>query len=115
MWDGYQPQYGRIRPSRSEETQENHADYKKLCKAFSYLRDNKDCYFILTNQDATYPTAGSLWPGSGAMSYPLVYASKREPTVIGKPNKTMMDAIIAESITFAHPCFELTGSLQTPL
>ncbi|CAD6574152.1 MAG: hypothetical protein TREMPRED_001027 [Tremellales sp. Tagirdzhanova-0007] len=56
----------------------------------------EDCHFILTNQDATYPTAGTLWPGSGAMSSPLVYASKREPTVIGKPNKTMMDAIIAE-------------------
>lgn len=30
------------------------------------------------------------------MSYPLVFASKRTPTIIGKPNKTMMDAIIAE-------------------
>lgn len=32
------------------------------------------------------------------MSAPLVYASQRVPTVIGKPNKTMMDAIIAESV-----------------
>jgi 4-nitrophenyl phosphatase len=31
-------------------------DYKKLCKAFSYLRDNEGCEFILTNQDPTYPT-----------------------------------------------------------
>ena len=30
------------------------------------------------------------------MSAPLVYASKMTPTVIGKPNKPMMDAIIAE-------------------
>jgi 4-nitrophenyl phosphatase len=35
-------------------------------------------------------------PGSGAMSAPLVFASKKTPTIIGKPNKIMMDAIIAE-------------------
>jgi 4-nitrophenyl phosphatase len=37
-------------------------------------------------------------PGSGSMSYPIVYAleGKKAPTVIGKPNTTMMDAIIAE-------------------
>ena len=36
--------------------------------------------------------------GSGSMSYPIVYAleGKKSPTVIGKPNTTMMDAIIAE-------------------
>ncbi len=32
------------------------------------------------------------------MSAPLVFASKRPPVVIGKPNATMMDAIIAESV-----------------
>jgi 4-nitrophenyl phosphatase len=32
------------------------------------------------------------------MSAPLVFATKRTPTVIGKPNKTMMDAIIAEYV-----------------
>jgi ribonucleotide monophosphatase NagD (HAD superfamily) len=36
--------------------------------------------------------------GSGSMSAPLVFAleGKKAPTVIGKPNTTMMDAIIAE-------------------
>lgn len=40
--------------------------------------------------------------GSGSMSYPIVYAleGKKPPTVIGKPNTTMMDAIIAEYV----PC-----------
>lgn len=34
------------------------------------------------------------------MSYPIVYAleGKISPTVIGKPNTTMMDAIIAEYV-----------------
>lgn len=73
-------------------------NYKKLCKAYSYLRDDPNVHFLLTNQDKTFPTHGTTFPGSGAISYPLVYAlsGKREPTVIGKPNKPMMDAIIAE-------------------
>ena len=32
-------------------------DYKKLAKAFTYLRDNEGCLFLLTNQDPTYPTS----------------------------------------------------------
>jgi len=43
------------------------------------------------------------------MSAPLVFAleGKKAPTVIGKPNTTMMDAIIAE---YVHPaCGPLTS------
>ncbi|KAI9637914.1 HAD-like domain-containing protein [Dioszegia hungarica] len=71
-------------------------NYKKYSKAYTYLKDNEGCHFLLTNQDATFPTNGTTYPGSGAMSAPLVFASKRTPTIIGKPNKIMMDAIIAE-------------------
>lgn len=55
-------------------------------------------YFLLTNQDKVFPTNGTTYPGSGALSAPLVFSlqGQREPTVIGKPNKPMMDAIIAE-------------------
>lgn len=38
-------------------------DYKKYCKAFTYLHNNPDCLFLLTNQDATFPTSGTLYPG----------------------------------------------------
>lgn len=55
-------------------------------------------HFLLTNQDKVFPTGGTTYIGSGAISSPLVFAlqGQREPTVIGKPNKPMMDAIIAE-------------------
>lgn len=33
------------------------SDYKKLAKAFTYLRENEGCQFLLTNQDPTYPTS----------------------------------------------------------
>ena len=70
-------------------------DYKKYSKAYSYLTKNPGCHFILTNTDATFPSGGEFYPGSGAMSAPLVYSTKMTPTVIGKPNKHMMDAILA--------------------
>lgn len=39
-----------------------------------------------------------LIAGSGSLSSPLVFAlqGKKDPTVVGKPNQPMMDAIIAE-------------------
>lgn len=38
-------------------------NYVKYAKAFTYLRNNPDCHFILTNGDTTYPTDGAILPG----------------------------------------------------
>ncbi|POW05073.1 hypothetical protein PSTT_09949 [Puccinia striiformis] len=71
-------------------------NYKKLAKAHRYLHENPDCHFILTNDDSTFPTDGSLFPGSGAISAPLRYAmlGKKDPIVVGKPNQPMLDCIL---------------------
>ncbi|MBW0506969.1 hypothetical protein O181_046684 [Austropuccinia psidii MF-1] len=73
-----------------------HINYKKLAKAHRYLHENEDCHFILTNDDSTFPTDGSIFPGSGAISAPLRYAmiGKKDPIVVGKPNKPMLDCIL---------------------
>ncbi|POW21501.1 hypothetical protein PSHT_02400 [Puccinia striiformis] len=73
-----------------------HINYKKLAKAHRYLHENPDCHFILTNDDSTFPTDGSLFPGSGAISAPLRYAmlGKKDPIVVGKPNQPMLDCIL---------------------
>ncbi|PLW56720.1 hypothetical protein PCANC_01668 [Puccinia coronata f. sp. avenae] len=73
-----------------------HINYKKLAKAHRYLHENSDCHFILTNDDSTFPTDGSIFPGSGAISAPLRYAmlGKKEPIVVGKPNQPMLDCIL---------------------
>lgn len=75
--------------------------------------NNPGCEFILTNADATYPAGGAFYPGksnsilsqselkmfyatgSGSMSAPLRYSTKKTPTIIGKPHKHMMDTIMA--------------------
>ena len=56
-------------------------DYKKLSKAFACLRDNKGCHFILTNQDATYPTGGTVYPG--------VFLPFAKPDLIAFPGQAL--------------------------
>lgn len=73
-----------------------HINYKKIAKAHRYLLENEGCHFILTNDDSTFPTDGSIFPGSGAISAPLRYAmlGKKDPIVVGKPNQAMLDCIL---------------------
>ncbi|WVQ87272.1 hypothetical protein IAS59_000996 [Cryptococcus gattii] len=73
---------------------DNWINWKKITKAVIYLHD-PECRLVLTNPDATFPIGGSLFPAAGSMSAPIVYAAKQTPIVIGKPSKTMMDAVIA--------------------
>ncbi|CAH1761863.1 14634_t:CDS:2 [Entrophospora sp. SA101] len=70
-------------------------NYVKLAKAFTNLHNNPNCYFILTNDDPTYPTNGGIFPGAGSLSAPLIKALDRQPDYIcGKPNKPMLDCIM---------------------
>lgn len=41
-----------------------HFNYKKIAKAHRYLRENEGCLFIATNLDSTFPTHGSVYPGT---------------------------------------------------
>lgn len=43
-----------------------HFNYKKIAKAFRYLRENEGCLFIATNLDSTFPTHGSVYPGASS-------------------------------------------------
>jgi ribonucleotide monophosphatase NagD (HAD superfamily) len=74
-------------------------NYTKLSKAFQYLIRNPDCLFLATNDDSTYPSAGGLLPGAGAISAPLRCALGKDPLSIGKPASTMLDCIKAKSVT----------------
>jgi 4-nitrophenyl phosphatase len=73
-------------------------NYYKLSVAFRYLHANPQCAFLATNEDSTYPSDKGLLPGAGAVLAPLRTAlgESRPPTVIGKPNKHMLDAIKAK-------------------
>lgn len=71
-------------------------NYKKLSKAFTYIHSNPECHFLATNSDSTFPTGGTVYPGTGALLASLSCALGRQPVVIGKPEKTMLDVIVAK-------------------
>ncbi|KAJ8654629.1 hypothetical protein O0I10_009680 [Lichtheimia ornata] len=72
-------------------------NYVKYAKAFTYLKNNPDCHFILTNGDTTYPTDGSILPGAGSIASPIIKALNRDPDVVlGKPAQNMLQTIFAE-------------------
>ncbi|KAL8694980.1 MAG: hypothetical protein Q9218_000452 [Villophora microphyllina] len=69
-----------------------HVNYLKLAYAFAYLK--RGAKFLATNVDVTLPSAGSLFPGAGAISAPLIAMMGGEkPVALGKPSQAMMDAI----------------------
>jgi 4-nitrophenyl phosphatase len=68
-------------------------NYKKLAKAFTYLR-NPECAFLATNSDLTYPSGGTVFPGTGAILAALKAPLNREPTILGKPHQSMLNCIV---------------------
>ncbi|KAB8077527.1 HAD-like domain-containing protein [Aspergillus leporis] len=68
-----------------------HINYLKLALAFHYVR--RGAVFLATNIDSTLPNSGTLFPGAGSVSAPLIMALGKEPVSLGKPNQAMMDAI----------------------
>lgn len=68
-----------------------HPSYLKYSLGLAYVRNGAK--FLATNIDSTLPNAGSLFPGAGSSSAPLVKAVGREPLALGKPSQAMMDAI----------------------
>lgn len=69
-----------------------HINYLKICLAYHYIR--RGALFLATNIDSTLPTAGTLFPGAGTISAPLIrMLGGTEPISLGKPSPEMMDAI----------------------
>jgi 4-nitrophenyl phosphatase len=58
-------------------------DFEELDRASAAVRSG--ARFVATNLDATYPVAGGMIPGSGAIAAAVATASGRTPEVAGKP------------------------------
>ncbi|EJU01483.1 2-phosphoglycolate phosphatase [Dacryopinax primogenitus] len=89
--------------------------YTKISKALQYLVRNEGCHFIATNDDSTYPAKLGILPGAGSMSAPLTYILKRSPVSIGKPNKTMLDCIVAKQHLDRHKTLMIGDRLETDI
>jgi HAD superfamily hydrolase (TIGR01450 family) len=66
-------------------------DFEELTRASSAVRGG--ARFVATNLDATYPIAGGLLPGSGAIAAAVAVASGRQPEVAGKPEPPMVELV----------------------
>jgi len=69
-----------------------HFNYLKLALAYQYIQ--RGAVFLATNTDSSFPTAGSIFPGSGSLSAPIVnMLGGTQPVSLGKPSQAMMAAI----------------------
>jgi glycerol-1-phosphatase len=66
-------------------------DFDELDRASAAVRDG--AHFVATNLDATYPVAGGMIPGSGAIAAAVATASGRVPEVAGKPQRAMVELV----------------------
>ena len=69
-------------------------NYKKLAKAFTYIKYNPGCWFLATNDDLTFPGGERVYPGTGALLASLSASLGREPVVLGKPHQSMLDVVV---------------------
>ncbi len=63
-------------------------DFDRLDRGASAVRDG--ARFVATNTDPTYPGAGHVLPGAGAIVAFIATASGRSPEVAGKPEPAMV-------------------------
>jgi 4-nitrophenyl phosphatase len=68
-------------------------DFERLTLAADAVRGG--ARFVATNLDATYPVAGGLQPGAGALVAAVATAGGREPEVAGKPAPAMASLVRA--------------------
>ncbi len=70
-----------------------HMSYDKLKEAALALQNR--AAFIGTNPDLTYPSEEGIVPGNGAQLAYLQAATGKTPTLVGKPEKAMMEVALS--------------------
>lgn len=83
---------------------DRHLNYKKLAVAHRALTQHRTagdaCRFIATNDDATYPSHGTLFPGTGVLVKAIEASTQRRPdAVAGKPHAHPLFTALRQ----AHP------------
>lgn len=73
---------------------DRHLTYGKLRQATSCL--NSGAFFLLANNDPTWPTEEGVAPGSGAIAASLIAATGRKPDfIVGKPSPYLLETLFS--------------------
>jgi HAD superfamily hydrolase (TIGR01450 family) len=68
-------------------------DYEAMTAAMRAIRDG--ARFIATNDDATFPDAGGLLPGNGALVAAIATCAETTPEIAGKPHEPIAEFVRA--------------------
>jgi 4-nitrophenyl phosphatase len=90
-----------------------HIGYDRLAEACLQIRAG--ARFVGTNPDLTFPSERGIVPGNGALLAFLQAATGVEPTVIGKPERAMMDQALARLGAPAETTAVLGDRLETDI
>jgi 4-nitrophenyl phosphatase len=66
--------------------------FTKLCVA-TFILSDPSVRFVATNTDSTFPSSVRTFPGTGSLVSALSTASGRDPVVLGKPHKYLLDLL----------------------
>ena len=96
---------------------DEHFSFNKLFKAVSYL-SREGCLYVATNdlECGVQLAPGIRLPVTGSIVAAVTAATRRQPTVIGKPHKYMLDCILAENPNLSKSRTLMIGdNLQTDI
>jgi 4-nitrophenyl phosphatase len=87
--------------------------YDKLKTAVVLIRAGAD--YVGTNPDLTYPIEGSFAPGAGSILAAITAGCGQEPTVIGKPGRSMFEIALQKIGLPAENTAMLGDRLETDI
>ncbi len=88
-------------------------NYMKLSLALNFIL--RGAKFIATNTDNTLVTEKGLMPGAGAIVSAVRMASRKEPTIIGKPSEIIGDIILEKAGVDPQEILVIGDRLETDI
>lgn len=87
--------------------------YEQVTRAVRSIHQGAE--YVLTNPDLLLPGEGGLFPGAGSIGAMLTAAGGKEPTLIGKPSKILMDYSLRQLGLPAEETWVIGDNLATDI
>lgn len=87
--------------------------YERLTTAVRSIHQGAE--YVLTNPDLLLPGEGGLFPGAGSIGAMLKAAGGKEPVLIGKPSKILMDYSLRDIGLAAEETWVIGDNLATDI